>query len=45
MIRLFMTQCALTALIRGIVFLRVVAPFYFVVAVKLMADGVLRGQE
>lgn len=43
MIRLFMTQESTTALDTGIVFLRVVAPFYFVVAVKLMADGVLRG--
>ena len=27
----------------GIMFLRIVAPFYFVVSVKLVADGILRG--
>lgn len=27
----------------GMLFLRIVSPFYFVVALKLMADGVLRG--
>ncbi len=31
------------ALSTGIVFLRTVAPFYFVVSLKLVADGVLRG--
>ena len=31
------------ALSTGIVFLRIVAPFYFVAALKLVADGVLRG--
>lgn len=29
----------------GVVFLRIVSPFYFVAAVKLVADGVLRGAE
>ena len=29
----------------GLQLLRVVAPFYFVVSVKLVADGVLRGAE
>ncbi len=43
MIRLFMTQESTTALDTGIIFLRIVSPFFFVVAVKLMADGVLRG--
>ena len=32
-----------TALSTGIIFLRIVAPFYFVAALKLVADGVLRG--
>ena len=32
-----------TALSTGIVFLRIVAPFYFVASLKLVADGVLRG--
>ena len=27
----------------GVMFLRIVAPFYFVVAAKLVSDGVLRG--
>ena len=31
------------ALKTGIVFLRVLAPFYFVVSAKLVADGILRG--
>jgi len=29
----------------GILFLRIVSPFYFVIAIKLIADGVLRGTE
>lgn len=32
-----------TALHSGIVFLRILAPFYFVVSTKLVTDGVLRG--
>lgn len=32
-----------TALTTGMTFLKIVSPFYFVVSVKLMADGVLRG--
>ena len=31
------------ALDTGIMFLRIVAPFYFLISVKLIADGVLRG--
>ena len=27
----------------GVMFLRIVAPFYFVVAAKLVSDGILRG--
>lgn len=27
----------------GIIFLRILAPFYFIIAVKLVADGILRG--
>ena len=33
-------ECALSA---GVLFLRIVSPFYLVIAVKLIADGVLRG--
>ena len=27
----------------GVMFLRIIAPFYFVVAAKLVSDGILRG--
>ena len=40
---LFMDQPTSTAIDTGILFLRVVAPFYFLVSVKLVSDGVLRG--
>ncbi len=43
MIHLFMKEGSTVALETGILFLRVISPFYFVVATKLMADGVLRG--
>ena len=45
MIRLFLPEDAGAgaALSTGAKFLRIVSPFYFVVSVKLMADGVLRG--
>ncbi len=43
MIRLFMKEGSTVALETGIVFLRIISPFYFVIAAKLMADGVLRG--
>ncbi len=45
MIRLFLDSTGSEALETGVIFLRVVSPFYFVVAVKLVADGVLRGAE
>lgn len=32
-----------TALLTGVQFLRIAAPFYFIVSVKLAADGILRG--
>lgn len=40
---LFMDGDSTKALETGREFLRIAAPFYFVVAVKLLADGVLRG--
>ena len=40
---LFMEDITGTAIDTGVLFLRIVAPFYFVVALKLAADGVLRG--
>ena len=43
MISLFMSEGSSQALETGILFLKIVSPFYFVIAAKLMADGVLRG--
>lgn len=43
MMHLFMNQGSEKAMETGITFLRIVSPFYFVIAVKLLADGVLRG--
>ena len=40
---LFMSEPTGTAIDTGILFLRIVAPFYFVVSLKLVSDGVLRG--
>ena len=40
---LFMSEPSAAALDTGILFLRIVAPFYCVVSVKLVSDGVLRG--
>ncbi|MBE5959881.1 MAG: MATE family efflux transporter [Lachnospiraceae bacterium] len=43
MIYLFLNEPSEDALQTGIVFLRIVSPFYFFICIKLMADGVLRG--
>lgn len=43
MVRLFMGEESTVALQTGVLFLKIVSPFYFVISVKLMADGVLRG--
>lgn len=40
---LFMEDITGKAIDTGVLFLRIVSPFYFVVSVKLAADGVLRG--
>lgn len=45
MMLLFMDHSGGTAMTAGNMFLRIVSPFYFVVSVKLVADGVLRGAE
>lgn len=45
MMRLFLEDTGSGAMQTGILFLRIVSPFYLVVAVKLAADGVLRGAE
>ena len=42
-VRFFMDAPTETALHTGVIFLRILAPFYFVVAAKLASDGVLRG--
>lgn len=39
----FLDDVSGAALKTGITFLRVISPFYFVIAAKLVADGVLRG--
>lgn len=45
MMQLFLEDTGSGALQTGVIFLRIVSPFYFVAAVKLVADGVLRGAE
>ncbi len=42
-IQFFMNAPSDTALSSGVQFLHIVAPFYFIISVKLAADGVLRG--
>ena len=39
----FLDDVTGTAMNTGVTFLRVISPFYFVIAAKLVADGVLRG--
>lgn len=43
LVSFFMNEASQTALKTGVWFLNIVSPFYFVVSVKLAADGVLRG--
>lgn len=43
LVYLFMEDIAGEAIDAGVMFLRIVSPFYFVISVKLAADGVLRG--
>ena len=43
LVRLFLNDAGGTAAETGVAFLRIVAPFYFVVSAKLVSDGVLRG--
>jgi len=43
MIKLFLNEDSAVALNIGVVFLKIISPFYFVILLKLMADGVLRG--
>lgn len=43
LLRFFMEAPSADALRSGILYLRILAPFYFVVSAKLVADGILRG--
>ena len=44
LIRLFLDSTASNAAISsGVLFLKIVTPFYFIISVKLIADGILRG--
>lgn len=43
MMSLFMKENSTVAMETGVEFLRIVSPFYIVVAMKLVSDGVLRG--
>lgn len=45
MMLLFLEDTGSAAMDVGIMFLKIVAPFYFVISVKLVADGALRGAE
>ena len=43
LVYLFLDTPSKTALETGIVFLRILSPFYFIISLKLVSDGVLRG--
>lgn len=43
LVYIFLDDGSGEAMLTGVTFLRIVAPFYFVVAAKLVSDGVLRG--
>ena len=43
LINIFLEKPSMDALNTGILFLRILAPFYFVISVKLATDGILRG--
>lgn len=43
LINIFLNEPSQDALNTGIMFLRILAPFYFVISVKLATDGILRG--
>lgn len=45
MLSMFMDSESTQALATGIELLKIISPFYFVVSIKLIADGVLRGAE
>ncbi|MCX4370888.1 MAG: MATE family efflux transporter [Dysosmobacter sp.] len=43
MLRLFLEHPTEAALQTGVYYLRILSPFYFIVSIKLVADGILRG--
>ena len=43
LVRIFLDKPSGEALDTGIIFLRILSPFYFVVSAKLVSDGILRG--
>ena len=43
LIEAFMDETSELVLLSGVQFLKIVSPFYFVISVKLVADGILRG--
>ncbi|MDE7300076.1 MAG: MATE family efflux transporter [Lachnospiraceae bacterium] len=43
LVRFFMKEETELAVSTGVKFLRIVSPFYFIISLKLIADGVLRG--
>lgn len=45
MLSMFMNSDSQTAMSTGVTMLKIISPFYFVIALKLVADGVLRGAE
>ena len=45
MIKLFVENPSRTALDTGRTFLRILSPFYLIISIKLVADGVLRGSS
>ena len=45
LIRFFIDQPTQTAIRTGVIYLRILSPFYFVISAKLVGDGVLRGAE
>jgi len=45
LVRFFIDEPTETAVRTGVIYLKILAPFYFVVSAKLAADGVLRGAK
>ena len=43
LLQLFLNDPSAAAMNTGIIFLRILSPFYFIVSAKLVADGILRG--